>query len=171
MNVLVTYFSQSGNTERIANAIFEAAAADHDAALKKIEEITPEEAKGYDLIFMGSPLHSGALAATVKECLTTLKTAPGQKLAGFITHMAPAYPEQDLEAFAEPMKAACREKDIAFMGCFDCQGFLAEAMHGAVQKKLGLDDEKWADMVKEMTGRPNREDADNAKAFVKTLLT
>ena len=170
MKVLVTYFSQSGNTEKIANAIFEQAAQAHDTVLKKLEEITLEEVKGYDFIFIGSPLHAGALAVTVKECLTALKTAPGQKLAGFITHMAPAYPEQDMDAFTEPMQAACREKDIAFMGCFDCQGFLAEAMHGAVQKKLGLDDENWAGMVKSMTGRPNNADEENAKAFVKKLL-
>jgi hypothetical protein len=43
-------------------------------------------------------------------------------------------------------------------------------MHEPVQKKLGLDDEKWAGMVKQMTGRPNQEDVDNAKAFVRKLF-
>ncbi len=170
MNVLVTYFSQSGNTEKIAAAIFDQASQSHDATLKKLEEITPEKAAGYDFIFIGSPLHAGSLSVSVKECLTALKPSPNQKLAAFITHMAPAYPEQDMETFTDPVKAACQENKIAYMGCFDCQGFLSETLHDAVQKKLGLDDYAWADMVKAMTGRPNQDDENLAKAFAKKLL-
>lgn len=170
MKVLVTYFSQSGNTEKIAKAICEEVAKAAETDLKKLEELTPEQVAEYDCIFIGSPLHQGNLAVPVKECLGALKTTSGQKMAGFITHMAPAYPEQDMEAFAEPMKTACKEKSIEFVGCFDCQGFLAEAMHGPVQKMLEMDDEQWAEMVKKMTGRPNQEDVDNAKAFVKGLF-
>ncbi len=170
MNVLVTYFSQTGNTEKIAKAICEEAAQANDAVLKKLEETTPEEVAGYDFIFIGSPLHSGSLAEPVKKCLGALQATSGQKLAGFITHMAPAYPEQDMAAFEEPMKTVCSEKGIEYKGCFDCQGFLVEALHEPVQKKLGLDDEQWAGMVQAMTGRPNEEDVANAKACARELL-
>lgn len=170
MNVLVTYFSQSGNTEKIAKAIWEEASQANEADCKKLEDITPEMAAGYDVIFIGSPLHGSSLAAPVKECLGAFKTTSGQKLIGFITHMAPAYPNQDMDKFTEPIKAACKEKGIEYVGCFDCQGFLAESMHAAVQKKLGLSDEAWADMVKQMTGRPNKEDVANAKACAKEVL-
>ncbi len=170
MKVLVTYFSQSGNTEKIAKAICEQAAQVNEAQLKKLEDITPDDVAGYDFIFIGSPLHSGSLAAPVKECLGVLQASSGQKMAGFITHFAPAYPEQDMDGFAEPIKAACKEKGIEYKGCFDCQGFLAESMHEMVQKKMNLTDEQWADMVKQMTGRPNQEDVDNAKACAKEVL-
>lgn len=170
MKVLVTYFSQSGNTEKIANAIYEEAAQAHTADLKKLEDITPGEVAGYDVIFIGSPLHAGSLAAPVKECLGVLQPSSGQKMAGFITHMAPAYPEQDMEGFTEPLKVACKEKGIDYKGCFDCQGFLAEAMHGPVQKKLNMSDEQWAEMVKQMTGHPDEEDVANAKACARQVL-
>ncbi len=170
MKVLVTYFSQSGNTEKIARAIYGEAAQNNDADLKKLADITPEEVAGYDVVFIGSPLHSGSLAAPIKECLGVIQPSSGQKLAGFITHMAPAYPDQDMEAFAEPIKAACQENGIEYAGCFDCQGFLAESMHAAVQKKLNMSDEQWAEMVKQMTGRPNEEDMANAKACAKEVL-
>ena len=170
MKVLVTYFSQSGNTEKIAKAIYEEASQAHEADLKKLEDITPEGVAKYDFVFIGSPLHSGSLAAPVKECLGVIQESSGQKMAGFITHMAPAYPEQDMEAFADPIKAACKEKGIEYVGCFDCQGFLAEAMHAAVQKKLDMTDEQWADMVKQMTGHPNDEDVANAKACAREVL-
>lgn len=170
MNVLVTYFSQSGNTEKIAKAICEEAAHANKADLKKLEDITPDEAAGYDFIFIGSPLHSGSLAAPVKECLNAIQANSGQKLAGFITHFAPAYPEQEMDGFTEPIQKACKEKGIEYRGCFDCQGFLTESLHDTVQKKMNLTDEQWADMVKQMTGRPNEEDENSARSFAKKML-
>uniref|UniRef100_UPI00356A887A flavodoxin family protein n=1 Tax=Desulfosarcina sp. TaxID=2027861 RepID=UPI00356A887A len=90
MKVLVTYFSQSGNTEKIAKAIYEEASQANEADCKKLEDITPESVAGYDVIFLGSPLHAGSLAAPVKARLGQLQASSGQKMAGFITHMAPA---------------------------------------------------------------------------------
>ena len=170
MKVLVTYYSQSGNTEKIAKAIWEEASLENEADCKKLEDITPDEVAGYDFIFIGSPLHSGSLAAPVKECLGILKASTSQKLAGFITHFAPAYPAQDMNGFAEPIKAACKEKSIEYISCFDCQGFLAEPMHEPVKEMLNLNDEQWAGMVEQMTGRPNEEDVGNAKAWAKEVL-
>ncbi len=170
MKVLVSYFSQSGNTEKIAKAIYEQAAQDNKTELKKLEDITPDYLAGYDFIFIGSPLHSGSLAAPVKECLGVIQASSNQKMAGFITHFAPAYPEQAMDGFSEPIKAACKEKGIEYKGCFDCQGFLAESLHEMVQKKMNLSNEQWAGMVKQMAGRPNQEDAGKAKAFAKTVL-
>ncbi len=170
MKVLVTYFSQSGNTEKIAKAICEEAAQANKAELKKLEDISPGDVAGYDFIFIGSPLHSGSLAATVKKCLGLIQASSGQKMAGFITHFAPAYPEQAMDGFTEPIKTACKEKGIEYKGCFDCQGALTESLHEMVQKKQNLTDEQWADMVKQMTGRPNEEDEGKAKAFAKAVL-
>ncbi len=170
MKVLVTYVSQSGNTEKIAKAIWEEASLAHEAACKKLEDINPGDVAGYDVIFIGSPLHSGSLAAPIKECLGVLQTNSGQKMAGFITHFAPAYPNQDIDGFADPIKSACKEKGIEYAGCFDCQGVLAQAMHGPVQKKLGMSDEAWAGMVKQMTGHPDEEDTANAKAYARKIL-
>jgi hypothetical protein len=48
-------------------------------------------------------------------------------------------------------------------------GQLVESMHKAVQKKLNLSDEQWADKVKQMTGLPNEEDMANAKAYAKKV--
>lgn len=170
MKVLVTYFSQSGNTEKIAKAICEEAAKAHTVELKKLEDVTPDEAAGYDFLFIGSPLHSASLAAPVKECLGALKPAAGQKMALFITHFAPAYPDQEMDGFAVPAKAACEKNGMAYKGCFDCKGYLADALHEPVKEKLSLDDDAWAGMVEQMTGRPNGEDEANAQAFAKKVL-
>ena len=47
---------------------------------------------------------------------------------------------------------------------------LTESLHTAVQKKLNLSDGQWADMVKQMTGHPSKEDMEKAKAFAKEVL-
>jgi flavodoxin I len=47
---------------------------------------------------------------------------------------------------------------------------LTESLHEMVQKKMNLTDKQWADMVQQMTGRPNEEDEGKAKAFAKTVL-
>jgi flavodoxin len=170
MKILVTYLSQSGNTEKIAKAICEEAAQAHEADLKKLEDVGRDDLAGYDFIFIGSPLHGGSLAAPVKEFLTNIKSGSNQKMAGFITHFAPAYPEQDMNAFTEPLQAACKANQIQYIGCFDCQGALDASMHEAVQNKLGMSDEAWAGMVEQMTGHPNKEDIANAKACAKEVL-
>jgi flavodoxin I len=170
MKVLVTYFSQSGNTEKIAKGIWEEASQANEADLKKLEDVAAEDFAGYDFIFIGSPLHSANLAAPVKAFLTNIQAGSGQKMAGFITHSAPAYPDQDMDAFTEPIKTACKEKGIEYKGCFDCQGALTESMHEAVQKKHNLSDEQWAGTVKQMTGHPNEADLADAKACAKEVL-
>lgn len=170
MNILVTYFSQTGNTEKIAKAICEEAAATNRVDLKKLEDINPTDVAGYDVVFLGSPLHSASLAAPVQECLGKLQFTKGQKLAAFITHFSPAYPDQDMAGFTKPITVACEEKGITFIGSFDCQGFLAAPLHGPVQQKLGLTDEPWAKMVRQMSGRPNEDDEAQAKAFTKKVL-
>ncbi|MBR9982291.1 MAG: flavodoxin, partial [Desulfatitalea sp.] len=110
------------------------------------------------------------LAAPVKAFLKSIHAVSGQKMAGFITHRAAAYPDQDMDGFTEPIKSACKGKSIEYKGCFDCQGALTESLHSRVQKKLNLSDEQWADMVKQMAGHPNKEDMEKAKTFAKTVL-
>ncbi len=170
MKVLVTYFSQSGNTEKIAKGIFEEVSQAGDTQLKKLEDVAADEVKDYDCIFIGSPLHSGDLAQPVKDFLKEIKGRAGQKMAGFITHFVPAYPDQEMDAFTKPLKSASQENGMDYVGSFDCQGYLNDALHKPVQEKLQLSDEQWAGMVKEMTGKPSADDVDNAKAFVRNLL-
>lgn len=170
MNILVAYFSQTGNTEKVAKAIVDAASRAHAVELKKIEDMAPADLDAFDFIFIGSPLHAGGLAEPVKDFLIQMKARPGQKIAGFITHAAPAYPDQEMEGFAEPMETACRQNNAEFKGCFNCQGFLTEALHEMIKNSQNLSDEEWADMVEQMTGHPDTEDLEKAKSFTGAVL-
>lgn len=170
MKILVTYYSQSGNTEKLANAIYNEVSAANETDLKKLEDMKPEDYSGYDFIFIGSPLHSGSLAKPVTKHLKEIEPGTDQKMAGFITHFSPAYPDQDMKKFAEPLEEVCKEKNIEYKGCYDCQGALIEAMHGHVKKKLNASDEEWEDIVKKMAGHPDKEDLEKAQDFVKKVM-
>ena len=171
MKVLITYFSQTQNTKKIATAIHEEALLNNDVTLKELENIRASDLGEFDFIFIGSPLHAGKLAAPVKEFLSSITTGEGKKIAGFITHAADAYPDQDMAKFSEPIKAACENSSMVYKGCFDCQGFLTEALHEMIKKSQNLTDEQWDERVKQMAGHPNAEDLENAKAFAKSVLS
>ena len=170
MKVLVAYFSQTGNTEKIAMAICEEASLANDAQLKKLDEVSPDDLAEYNFIFIGSPLHAGNIAEPVKGFLSSIKAGARQKIAGFITHAAPAYPDQDMDRFSEPIKSACKEKNIEYKGCFDCQGFLTQVLHEMIKKSQNLTDDQWTERVEQMTGHPDMEDIVKAKAFAKRVL-
>ena len=170
MKILIAYLSQTGNTEKIAKAIYEEASPAHEVETKKLEEVSAENLSGYDLLFIGSPIHAGNLAGAVKDFLNRLQVPSGGKLAGFVTHSGAAYPEQILSKFTEPFKAACEKNALEYLGCFNCQGFLNPAIHEMVKKGQNLTDEQWAERVKQMTGHPDAEDLAKAKAFAREVL-
>jgi flavodoxin len=170
MKVLIIYFSQTGNTGKVAQAIYEEASLVHEVESKKLEEVSAEHLSGYDLLFIGSPIHAGNLSEAVKDFLGRLQTLPGRKMAGFLTHAGSAYPEQIMSKFTEPFKAACEKNTLEYLGCFSCQGFLNPAIHEMVKKSQNLTDEQWAERVKEMTGHPNAEDLNKARAFAREVL-
>jgi len=171
MKILIIYFSQTGNTEKIARAIEEVAAEGNETEIKKMEEVESSAVSGYDLIFIGSPLHAANLAAQVKTFLGDLQSGASKQLAGFITHSAAAYSDQDMGGFTEPIINACKDKGIEYKGCFDCQGFLTEAIHDMVKKSQNATDEQWAEVVRQMTGHPNAGDEAKAKEFAKEVLS
>ena len=170
MKILITYLSQTGNTGKVAQAIYEEASQRHEVESKKLEEVSAENLSGYDLLFIGSPIHVGNLSAAVKDFLGRLKTASDTKLAGFLTHSGKAYPDQVMSKFTDPFKVACEKNGLEYLGCFSCQGFLNPAIHEMVKKAQNLTDEQWAETVKQMTGHPDAEDLSKARAFAKEVL-
>ena len=170
MKVMVIYFSQTGNTEKIASAIYGEVSMSNETVINKLDDVDPDSLNGYDQVFFGSPIHAGTIAKGIQDFLKKLPRLPGMRLAGFITHAATAYPKQALDQMTQPFVEICRDKDMEYLGCFNCQGYLADFMHEAVQKMQDSSDEEWQEKVKRMTGHPNTGDEADAKAFARTSL-
>jgi menaquinone-dependent protoporphyrinogen IX oxidase len=83
MKVLVAYMSRTGNTKKVAEAIY--GAIPQPKEMKRAEDVTSLE--GYDLSFLGFPMHSFGPDKPVKTFLETY--VKDRAIALFITHMAP----------------------------------------------------------------------------------
>ena len=68
--ILVIYYSQTGNTKHMAEAIGEAAAK-HGAKVevKSVENTNVDELLDFDGIIIGSPVYYGTMAAPIKQLL------------------------------------------------------------------------------------------------------
>jgi len=170
MKILVAYFSQTGNTEKIAKVILEEASLSHEAAMRKIEEVDIGGLGAYDLVFLGGPIHGGGLAAPLKGLLDQLPASPSYALAAFITHAAEAYRRDNFEKGIEYIENIAREKGIRYKGCFDCTGKLDPAIWSMVQKMQKLSDKEWEDLMARVSPHPDAEDEKNVRAFVRKTL-
>jgi len=67
--VLIVYYSRSGNTAKMAEAVAEGAkeVRGTEVTLKKVEQVSPDELLGYDAVVVGSPTYYGLMAAEVKK--------------------------------------------------------------------------------------------------------
>lgn len=81
LKTLVVYDSKHGNTEKIAQAIAEAAGGQ---ALR-VGEVSPADLAGFDLLIVGSPTHGGFPAPGIDAFLKALPALGGLHAAAFDT--------------------------------------------------------------------------------------
>ncbi len=82
MKALVVYDSTYGNTEKIAQTIGEAIAAQ----VLRVTEADPSDLKGFDLLIIGSPTHGGRPTPAIQALLKALGPAlKGVNAAAFDT--------------------------------------------------------------------------------------
>lgn len=68
--ILIIYHSRTGNTEKMAQFIYEGAKEENtDVEMKKIEDAKIEDLLKADAIIIGSPTYYGTLSAPVKKLL------------------------------------------------------------------------------------------------------
>jgi flavodoxin len=171
LKVLVTYYSDTGNTEKVAKAIYEEVSKKNKTDLKKVKETKVGDLDGYELVFIGSPSRGHLLASPVNAILNAIPPAPKYKLAGFITHMSPISEKHDgYEGCFASFERVSKQKQIDFRGVYDCQGVLAPRGRDFVKKSLNLSDAEWEKRVKEMEKHPSTEDLQKAKEFAKQVL-
>jgi NAD(P)H dehydrogenase (quinone) len=67
--ILITYYSRSGSTEKMARLVAEGARGVEgaDVELKNVEQVDPRNLADYDALIVGSPTYYGLMAAELKE--------------------------------------------------------------------------------------------------------
>ena len=180
MKVLVAYYSETGNTEKIAKAIYEEASREHEAHLKRVEDISSETLNNYDLVFLGSACHSSDLAAPVKEILKALPKSPKFKLAGFFTHSTwtPEQNEHGQALFDEwaskcidSFESVSEEKRIDFRGYYHCQGAPSLPIQAFIRSAIIKPDDEWETYIREALKHPSQEDLEKASDFARKIMS
>ena len=161
MRVLVTYMSQTGNTQKVAEAIHVEISGDKE--IKKLEDV--QNLDEYDFAFVGFPLHAFGPAEPAKKFLEA--HSAGKRIALFITHAAPEESEE-VKGWLETSREAASEADIVTM--FDCQGELAQPV---IDMLLSSDDPNmraFGELGPATKGQPDETRLERAKVFARETM-
>jgi flavodoxin len=161
MKVLVTYYTKSGNTEKLANAIYDG--VEQTASKEIIPLKETQRVDEYDLIFCGFPVHSSSIPVRVEKFI---KNVPdGKNIAFFATHGSLPGGPLAITAFHYAISIA---PNLKVVGTFGCRG----AVDSQIIDSLLQDPEHrwWAIEARSATGHPDAAELDDAKAFAESML-
>lgn len=161
MKVLVAYASRTGNTKKVAEAIFK-----EIKATKEIKDMSQVEGlEGYDLAFIGFPIE--AFGPAKQAAVFLEKHAAGRSIALFITHAAPESDDR-LQEWLDKCRTAAASANL--MGVFDCQGELGEQVANFMLKSGDDSLVAWAKERPSTMGQPDATRLKRARAWAKDIL-
>lgn len=169
MKILITYFSNTGNTEKVANGIKEGMEG-HDIDILKVKETDPDSLIKYDLVVLGSGIYAGKISKEIATLMKKAEVLP-QKFAFFCTHASPGLYQKAWKMIRKRIQS----ENLKVIGEFDCFGEqlgIPIQTRMAMLEKLPLDQQEKAkkhmDALKE---HPNVEDIENARVFGQSLVS
>jgi len=157
---LVAYFTQTGNTQLVAEAIFEALPG--DKTLKPMAEAG--DLAPYHLVIAGFPVQTHSVPYPAE---TFLKGIPeGKKVALFSTHGSVTGSRLSREALEYASILVAKAK---LVGTFSCRGKVSmKALEILMQSP---EHEAWADMAASASTHPDASDLEDARAFARWIVT
>jgi flavodoxin len=161
MRVLVTYYSETGNTEKVAQAIFEGIIGEEKKDLLPLNEIA--DVDNYDVIFCGFPVHAHSIPAKMESFIRSIPE--GKKLAYFATHGSLRGGQLAIEALYYALSLSKKGQVI---GTFCCRGEVKSSIIDALMEKVEHRD--WAKEAQGAIGHPDDSDLHDAKAFVRSMI-
>jgi flavodoxin len=157
---LVTYFTRTGNTKKVAESIF--AALDGDKVLKPLDEV--QGLDEYDLVFIGFPVHSHGVPYKVEVFLKNIAAA--KKIALFSTHGSLPGHRLSREGLEHAIVLASKAK---ILGTYSCRGKISfEALEVVSKSPEHLE---WAEMAASAGTHPNEIDLAEAQVFARHVKT
>ena len=165
---MVCYFSNTGNTEKIAKSIVEGLEGE-DVELLKIEDGDPSTLKNYDLVVLGSGIYGGKLNKNVIDFMKNVSEYP-PKFAFFNTHQSATSYQK---AFRR-IRAKLEENESKVIGEFDCigenLGIPKETVLGMLEKLPPEEKKRQEAILAKTVGHPDAQDLESAKVFGKSLI-
>lgn len=165
---MVCYFSNTGNTEKVAQSIAEGLNLEN-VELVKIEDADPSSLKNYDLVVLGSGIYAGKLHKKMTEFMKEVTEYP-PKFAFFNTHQS----DTSYQRAFKRIKGKIEENNSKVIGEFDCigenLGMPKETILGMLEKLPPEERKRQEAKIEKTVGHPNLQDLENAKAFGTSLI-
>jgi flavodoxin len=160
MKVLVTYYSETGNTENLARAIYEGAGQ----VEKKIVPISEAgNLEVYDLIFCGFPVQAHGVPGKV---VSFLKAIPeGKKVALFGTHGSLRGGQMAIAGFYQAVSVSRKDRVI---GTFGCRGQVKFSLLEQLGKRP--EHKAWVMEAQSAMGHPDEADLADGRGWAKEML-
>jgi flavodoxin len=161
VKVLVTYMSQTGNTKKVAEAIFQEIKGKKE--IKPMAEVSSLD--GYGLAFIGFPIQGYGPAGDAKSFLE--QHSKGKNIALFITHASPE-DSPELKAWLENCRVAAAGANL--LGMLDCQGEMSQALADFMLNSGNPDWVEWGKKRSETIGKPDAASLKKARTFAKEIM-
>ena len=161
MNVLVTYFSRSGNTKKVAKAIYEELAEP-----KKFSEIDmSQKLDEYDLVFLGFPIENYWCPKDIHDFLHN--NTENAKIVFFVTHGVPEENPLLPEWIERTKKLLHPTAKLLYQ--FTCQSEVAQYVVDGLKKSGKPMQMQWADHCRLLKGLPDENKLQKAREFAKEV--
>jgi flavodoxin len=161
MKVLVAYASLTGNTKKVAEAIYDEIECDKE--IWKAKDV--EDLEGYDFAFLGFPTHQFGPDKSTREFLA--RHTEGKTIALFTTHATPEHETEMLQSYMAKFRDAAGGANV--VGTFDCWGELPVwvklMMLIAPDPKVRM----WA-RTDESKGQPDETRLQRARVFAREMM-
>lgn len=158
--ILVTYFSLTGNTKKIAETMHNA--LEGDKTIIPVDEV--QELTDFSLVFIGFPVHSHSVPFKIEKLLRRIPE--GKKIALFSTHGAIKGSRLSQEAIEHAAVTASKAK---VLGIFSCRGRVSPDALEVLSKSP--EHTLWAEMAASARTHPNEADLEDAKTFARRIVT
>lgn len=155
---LVVYFSRTGNTRQVAEAIYE--------SIEGVKEIKPLEKAAsldpFDLVFVGFPIHMHSVPFKAEEFLKTIPA--GRKMALFCTHGSLPGHRLSRQAIEYAAVLAARAK---LLGTYSCRGKISVQAMDILSRSP--EHQEWVDMAASAGTHPDATDLAEARLFAQRM--
>jgi len=161
MKILIAYLSESGNTEKLAKAIFEGIESS-EKEIVSIKDVSGTE--GYDIIFIGFPVQSHSMPIKVEAFAKNLPD--GQKVAYFATHGSMRGGEMAVTAFHHAITVS---NNAEILGSYGCRGQVKQSIIDSLLQKP--EHRGWALEAQGAAGHPDAADLEDGKDWARKMIT
>lgn len=160
MKVLIAYHSQTGNTKKIAQAIYEAA-ENETRVLAQVNDV--DNLDEYDMIFVGFPILHHSVPGEAARLLQRIPE--GKSVALFATHGGLRGGKLAVEGFYHAVSLA---SNLRILGTFGAQG---QVNHHNMDKLNRRPEYRgWLEEAVSAVNHPDKGDLEDAMEFTAAML-